>query len=210
MTAAAQPVQMGRGNGACENRSANENQKSHVGVAEAISWPRKSSLGPMAKEQERSGLKVEDSLRLWAEYDVQSEPVRCKSFGGRTERLLSKAKRNHRTDIASRDWGKFEYYKRWAKIKDSFANNNLDNISRIHGPDYTRSQFQQSFEKPAIPCVITGLADNWKARVNWDFGVSLLSMVFLCVAHYLAFDSGCGKSLGNACSSVGRTMMATP
>ena len=155
----------------CENRSANENQKGRSGSSASRTTPVKGSE-PVAQRSVGKVSGLEESLALWATLDVQSEPVRCKSFGGRTERLLSRAKRNHRTDIASRDWGKFEYYKRWAKIKDSFATGNLDNISRIHGPDYTRSEFQQAFEKPAIPCVITGLADTWKARTKWEFGVS--------------------------------------
>ncbi|VDM64708.1 unnamed protein product [Angiostrongylus costaricensis] len=42
-----------------------------------------------------------------------------------------------------------------------------DKMERVDGTTLTAEEFQEKYEAPRIPCVITGLTKNWKAHENW-------------------------------------------
>lgn len=42
-----------------------------------------------------------------------------------------------------------------------------DKMVRVDGKTMSLKEFREKFEHPRLPCVITGLTDNWKARENW-------------------------------------------
>mmetsp|Transcript_1096 Transcript_1096/g.1440 ORF Transcript_1096/g.1440 Transcript_1096/m.1440 type:complete len:472 (+) Transcript_1096:227-1642(+) len=109
------------------------------------------------------------SVLLWSKYQGQVRAPPSKPFGGRTEKLLLRAKRHHRTDINYRDWGKYEYYKRWDELKQKLIEGSRQNVEKIFGPDYDMKRFQEEFEYPNKPCLISGLCDNWLARETWDY-----------------------------------------
>uniref|UniRef100_A0A0K0D2A4 JmjC domain-containing protein n=1 Tax=Angiostrongylus cantonensis TaxID=6313 RepID=A0A0K0D2A4_ANGCA len=42
-----------------------------------------------------------------------------------------------------------------------------DKMERVDGTALNVEEFQEKYEAPRIPCVITGLTRNWKAHENW-------------------------------------------
>nr|CDJ98019.1 Transcription factor jumonji domain containing protein [Haemonchus contortus] len=44
-----------------------------------------------------------------------------------------------------------------------------DKMIRVDGKTVTVEEFREKYERPRVPCVITGLTDKWKARQNWTF-----------------------------------------
>eukprot|EP00510_Aplanochytrium_minuta_P005010 CAMPEP_0184011488 /NCGR_PEP_ID=MMETSP0954-20121128/3857_1 /TAXON_ID=627963 /ORGANISM="Aplanochytrium sp, Strain PBS07" /LENGTH=459 /DNA_ID=CAMNT_0026291315 /DNA_START=248 /DNA_END=1627 /DNA_ORIENTATION=- len=111
----------------------------------------------------------ERSHGLWKLHQEPSTPPRCKAFGGRTEKLILRAKRKHRTDLHYRAWSKYKHYKTWPDVKARLIRNCPENIKKIFGPSYDMSRFQHEFEYTNKPCLIAGLCDEWTARENWSF-----------------------------------------
>lgn len=110
----------------------------------------------------------ERSEAMWREfYEDELNDFVTKPFGGRTAKLVRKAKRDHRTDVKVRDWGKYEHYKRWPELRERLKRDCLDNVKRIHGDCYSLERFRQEFEQNPQPCLIHGLADDWPARTEW-------------------------------------------
>lgn len=42
-----------------------------------------------------------------------------------------------------------------------------DSLERVHGPDLTVREFEERYERPKKPVVITGLSDAWRATTEW-------------------------------------------
>jgi hypothetical protein len=81
-------------------------------------------------------------------------------------------KRQHRAELPLRGWHKLRLYKDdaflddWIKEPDSVSTMNVD---RVNASDITVEEFMERYEKPAIPVIILGCADNWDALKNWNF-----------------------------------------
>ncbi|KAJ1358287.1 hypothetical protein KIN20_016684 [Parelaphostrongylus tenuis] len=43
-------------------------------------------------------------------------------------------------------------------------------MERVDGTTLTIEEFQEKYERPRNPCIITGLTKNWKAHENWTIG----------------------------------------
>lgn len=57
---------------------------------------------------------------------------------------------------------------------DLDLNNSKDTIQRVDFNDITIEEFRERFEKPGVPCIITGLTNNWAAQTKWTIPVSNL------------------------------------
>lgn len=81
-------------------------------------------------------------------------------------------KREHRAELPLRGWHKLRLYKDdsflddWVKEPDSVSTMNVD---RINASDISVEEFMEKYEKPAVPVIILGCADNWDALKNWNF-----------------------------------------
>mmetsp|Transcript_4910 Transcript_4910/g.7432 ORF Transcript_4910/g.7432 Transcript_4910/m.7432 type:complete len:416 (-) Transcript_4910:1156-2403(-) len=125
------------------------------------------SIGESCKTGEGSAKMFEKSKKLWDKF-YEEEEVHCKDFGGHTASIMRKAKREHRTDLSSRSWDKYGYYKCWDELKVKLTRNVKDNVDRLHGDSISMEEFHEKYEKKLVPCLIDGLADDWKARTEWN------------------------------------------
>ncbi|GIL95724.1 hypothetical protein Vretimale_1688 [Volvox reticuliferus] len=81
------------------------------------------------------------------------------------ERKLRKVKRAARSELSN---SKGDWYKHGYAQSDICNTTGVeDHIPRIHWKDLSPEEFVERFERPRIPVVITGLADNWPASENW-------------------------------------------
>lgn len=81
-------------------------------------------------------------------------------------------KRKQREELSVWDWHKLRLYKDdkflddWINEDDSVSTINID---RINANDITVEEFMEKYEKPSIPVVLLGCAENWEALSKWNF-----------------------------------------
>lgn len=81
-------------------------------------------------------------------------------------------KRQHREEISAKDWHKLRLYKNdhflddWAKENVATSTKNID---RINAHDITVEEFMEKYEKPGVPVILLGCAENWDALNTWNF-----------------------------------------
>ena len=70
------------------------------------------------------------------------------------------------------EWAKFDYFRK-ANVNDllgiDVAYPVSPQIDRVHQSRLSVQQFIDNYERPAVPCIITGCADKWRARKEWSF-----------------------------------------
>ena len=71
-----------------------------------------------------------------------------------------------RSDIDEDEWSKFKYYKNAAAVA---APAPCGRLAREHASTLTLDQFRERYERPNLPCVVTGVADDWPGNHgNWN------------------------------------------
>jgi histone arginine demethylase JMJD6 len=139
------------------------------GAAAVVSGGAGAAAGKAARDESAALLRRSEDL--WRPYWVSEESVASKALGGRTARIMRSAKRRHRTDLRSRDWGVHQYHLRWEALREELraqAARSPNQLPVLHGASITMREFHERFERPLIPCVIEGLADAWPARTEWN------------------------------------------
>ena len=71
-------------------------------------------------------------------------------------------------------WNKENFYEDYRKIEEGskmyeHLNSETLNIPRVHCDDLSVEEFYEKYQKPNLPVVIEGLADNWPAMEKWTF-----------------------------------------
>ncbi|KAK6058073.1 hypothetical protein COOONC_04362, partial [Cooperia oncophora] len=97
-----------------------------------------------------------------------------KMFYTRCERRVAAAQKKDRPDLEKIGWDSQSYAKTF-KLPPL-----EDKMVRVNGKTTTVEEFREKYEKPRIPCVITGLTDNWKAKDNWQ--VKVIANQFTCTS----------------------------
>ncbi|KAJ3212564.1 hypothetical protein HDU82_000503 [Entophlyctis luteolus] len=77
-------------------------------------------------------------------------------------RRIRRAKRNARSELDVANWARANFANLNFHIPDY-----LDKVPRIDIHRISQQEFIERFERPALPVVLTGVTDNWKARENW-------------------------------------------
>ncbi|GLC61317.1 hypothetical protein PLESTB_001742800 [Pleodorina starrii] len=81
------------------------------------------------------------------------------------ERKIRKVKRAVRSELST---SKGDWYRNACAQSDICSTTGIeDRIPRVHWKDLTPEEFAERFERPRIPVVITGLADDWPAFRDW-------------------------------------------
>lgn len=81
-------------------------------------------------------------------------------------------KRKHREELPLRGWQKLKLYKNdsflddWINEPDEVSRMNID---KINAEDVTVEEFMERYEKPGVPVIISGCAENWDAMSKWNF-----------------------------------------
>ena len=105
-------------------------------------------------------------------FRVELEGVQRDPVDGRTKNRTDKCKLLHRTNLSLADWSKFDYSSK-TNVNDllgiDIAYPVSPQIDRVHASRLSVDQFIETYERPAIPCIITGCADKWAARKEWSF-----------------------------------------
>ena len=98
---------------------------------------------------------------------VQRDPV-----SGKSKKRTDRCKQKHRTDLKLDEWAKFDYFSK-TNVNDllgiDVAYPVSPQIDRVHQSRLSVQQFIDNYERPAVPCIITGCADKWRARKEWSF-----------------------------------------
>ena len=63
-------------------------------------------------------------------------------------------------------------------ILETLHKNAKDNIQRVAYHDLSVEEFRERFDKPQIPCIITGVpqAEEWNYEKNWTWQVSTFDL----------------------------------
>ena len=98
---------------------------------------------------------------------VQRDPV-----SGKSKKRTDRCKQKHRTDLKLDEWAKFDYFSK-TNVNDllgiDVAYPVSPQIDRVHQSRLSVQQFIDNYDRPAVPCIITGCADKWRARKEWSF-----------------------------------------
>ena len=92
----------------------------------------------------------EDDPNIYVKNDLSSKHAK----------RMRNAQRLHRTDI--KDWQKQNHAKRWLEVKQRLVWEATKSPKVIE--QCSVEEFRERFEISELPCVITGCADDWKAR----------------------------------------------
>ena len=89
-----------------------------------------------------------------------------------SKKRTDRCKQKHRTDLKLDEWAKFDYFSK-TNVNDllgiDVAYPVSPQIDRVHQSRLSVQQFIDNYERPAVPCIITGCADKWRARKEWSF-----------------------------------------
>lgn len=88
------------------------------------------------------------------------------------EHAINGAKKKERTDFSLDDWQKYGFAGRRAQDFERLANTGdepMGAVPRVHARDLSVEAFWERFEKPGLPCVISGIpeAEGWPAHERW-------------------------------------------
>ena len=99
-------------------------------------------------------------------------PVERPAHSGHGKKRIDQCKAKHRTDIKVNEWAEANYWGTTSTadlIGADVAYPVSPQIDRVHQSRLSVEQFIETYEKPAIPCMLTGCADHWKARTEWSY-----------------------------------------
>jgi hypothetical protein len=80
---------------------------------------------------------------------------------GRGKKKVDKCKSKHRTDIESNEWTKYNYFSTTSTVDLlglSVADPVSPQIDRVHCSRLSVEEFQERYEKPCFPCLLSGCA----------------------------------------------------
>ncbi|KAK5984042.1 hypothetical protein GCK32_021564, partial [Trichostrongylus colubriformis] len=89
-------------------------------------------------------------------------------FYSRCERRILAAQMKDRPELEKIGWDSLNYAKTF-KLPPL-----EDKMVTVDGKAMPVEEFREKYEKPRIPCMITGLTDKWKAQQNWTIKVAKL------------------------------------
>ena len=110
--------------------------------------------------------------------DAAYEP---RELSDRERRRVRRAKRGDRPELAwPEGWSGQGRAARWPETKARLehearqaaagvdpATFGMD-VARVHASELTLGSFRERFERPLLPCIVDGLADEWPARERWN------------------------------------------
>lgn len=114
---------------------------------------------------------LEKIKKFGLDADNKHFPKGCK-MSARVKYYTFDIKRKQREEIGLKGWHKLRLYKEdsflddWINEPDEVSTMNVD---RVHVDDLTVEEFMEKYEKPAVPVILTGCAENWDAMSKWNF-----------------------------------------
>lgn len=128
----------------------------------------------LGREQEEELIRA--SQELWERTVASDKHIEFPPMRDSEERKVLRVKRKHRGDLKCNQWDKFQHYKRWKEEKrrliEMVENPNspyaLPDALKAHASLTSVETFRKRFEKPILPCVLHGFADEWRAREKWS------------------------------------------
>ena len=129
-------------------------------------------------DQSMKNVKVRTAIDdLWLKerepyFGLELSSVPRPKHAGRGKKKMDKCKSKHRTDIKQNEWEKYDYFSK-ASTADllglSVTYPVSPQIDRVHESRLSVKEFQERYERPCIPCLLSGCADKWPARKEWSY-----------------------------------------
>jgi len=118
------------------------------------------------------------SRALWAATLASEAAFDAAPLSEREARKVRRTKRADRPELAwPAGWSRQRHAQRWAATKARLEDEARRaehgegglgaDAPRVHASELTLAAFRERFERPRLPCVVEGLADEWPARERW-------------------------------------------
>ncbi|KAJ3284381.1 hypothetical protein HDU76_008308, partial [Blyttiomyces sp. JEL0837] len=93
--------------------------------------------------------------------DNQTDP-RLQVRDRKYRRHLRRVKRAARSELDYRDWARYGY-----RGINFWIDSSRDTVTRVDYEKCSVEEFRELYETPALPVVITGAMEDWKAKTEW-------------------------------------------
>ena len=89
-----------------------------------------------------------------------------------TEAKINEIKLKHRSSLALEDWHKDRYFEKQGYVCDRILRGQdptfRDTIERVNVDEVSMEEFLERYERGSKPVIITGVAERWPARREWQ------------------------------------------